>query len=137
VFFSYIFFAVLDVVQSRVVSVLASLPEANSLAPGLGMIKAFVVLAFVLCKFFAFFTAWQLMGLYYARMDNSVPFTLHIFEIILVGGLSLVDLAHISGLLAKVYTSATDIQTHAFCRTAVFGVYLFGSSITLAALSAD
>jgi p-aminobenzoyl-glutamate transporter AbgT len=70
VFFGYIFFGVLDVVQSRVVSVLASLTADNSLAPGIGMIKAFVVLAFVLCKFFVFFPTWQLMG-HYADLEGG------------------------------------------------------------------
>ena len=157
VFFSYIFFAVLDVLQTRVVSVLASLEDGNSLAPGIGMIKGFVVLAFVLCKFFTFFPTWQLMGLYYAPLDDSVPSTLHIFDIILVAGLSVFDLAYISGVIGRVLSyfykpanreddtppTATEkpafqeIETHAFCRDTVVGVYLFGSFVTIACLTAD
>ena len=138
VFFSYIFFAVLDVLQSRVVSVLASLTLDNSLAPGIGFIKAFVVVAFVLCKFFVFFPTWQLMGLYYAPWKMSVPCSLHIFEIILVAGLSVFDLAYISGLVGKISGAKTitaDIEAHASCRSAVLCVYLFGSFITMACVT--
>jgi hypothetical protein len=154
VFFSYIFFAVLDVVQSRVVSVLASLSPGNSLASGIGFIKAFVVLAFVLCKFFVFFPTWQLMGLYYAPQAMSVPSWLHIFEIVLVLALSVFDLAYCSGLLmmfydmtykskalakdATTHTTAqiedhaiAGIEAHAYYRSAVLCVYLLGSFITL------
>ena len=152
VFFSYIFFAVLDVFQSRVVSVLASFKENNSLAPGLKMIKAFVVLAFVLCKLFVFMPAWQLMGRNYTPTDNSVPFILHILEIFVVLGLSAFDLAYISGLVRMIYAAwhktkrlenpesnemdrLKEIQIHASCRNLVFLVYLGGSYICLAAMT--
>lgn len=147
VFFSYIFFAVLDVVQSRVVSVLASLAEGNSLASGIGFIKAFVVLAFVLCKFFVFLPPWQLMGRYYAPSGMSVPFWLHLFEIILVVGLSLCDLAYSFGLVRmisdKFYKEAAElekkaiaeIEAHASSRAVVSCLYIFGSFITMACMT--
>jgi len=162
VFFSYIFFAVLDVLQSRVMSVLASLKEASSLTAGIGTIKAFVVLAFVLCKFFVFFPTWQLMGHYYAPPDDSVPSYLHIFEIILVLGLSVADLFYSLGILRMIhdmvrgaYTiglsnpnnitraeladlkipAIEEIETYASCRAGVLCIYLFGSFITLACIT--
>jgi hypothetical protein len=52
IFFSTIFFAVLDIMQSRVSSVLASFKQENSLSNAIGTIKIFVVLAFTLAKLF-------------------------------------------------------------------------------------
>jgi len=98
IFFSSIFFAVLDIIQSRVASVLASFQQANSVSMtnAIGMIKGFVVLAFILAKLFVFVPAYQVTVVYYTKTDD-LSFYLVVPQLIVLIALSGVDLVYIAG----------------------------------------
>ena len=76
IFFSSVFFALLDIFQTRVMSVLASLTQSGhmSVRTPVGMVK-FFVLAFILCKLLVLVPAWQLLFKYYTP-DGSVSYFL-------------------------------------------------------------
>ena len=96
IFFSSIFFAVLDVFQSRVSSVLASFTEENSIKTAIGEIKTFVVLAFILAKLFVFVPAFQLTVVYYTKTDH-LEFGLVLTQLLVLAVLSVLDLFYIVG----------------------------------------
>lgn len=96
IFFSSIFFAVLDVFQSRVSSVLASFTQENSIKTGIGEIKTFVVLAFILAKLFVFVPAFQLTVVYYTKTDH-LEFGLVLTQLLVLSVLSALDLFYIVG----------------------------------------
>ena len=96
IFFSSIFFAVLDVFQSRVSSVLASFTHENSIKTGIGEIKTFVVLAFILAKLFVFVPAFQLTVVYYTKTAN-LEFGLVLTQLLVLSVLSALDLFYIVG----------------------------------------
>lgn len=98
IFFSAIFFAVLDIIQSRVASVLASFQQENSVSMtnAIGTIKGFVVLAFILAKLFVFAPAYQVTIVYYTKRDD-LSFGLVLAQLIVLIALSVVDLVYIAG----------------------------------------
>ena len=96
IFFSGIFFAVLDIFQSRVSSVLASFSEENSIKTGIGEIKTFVVLAFILAKLFVFLPAYQLTVQYYTK-TGELEFALVLTQLLVLAVLSALDLFYIVG----------------------------------------
>jgi len=116
VFFSFIFYATLDVFQTRTTAVLLSLQDpAPAPAPAetadataqpapdalpaacsknLAFVKIFVVLAFVLCKCFALVPALVLLQKQYnERMFQQATLAVHY---VVLGGFALADLAHIT-----------------------------------------
>ena len=143
-FFSSIFFAVLDVFQTRVTSVLASLTQTDqmSVSTPLGMVKGFVVLAFILCKLLVCVPSWQLLLKYYALSD-SVSYYLVVWQIVLFGFASAVDLMYILDFynpasskseaeLAKAYPhTRSPEKMHVLGRQLSLGFYLVASSITV------
>jgi hypothetical protein len=98
IFFSSIFFAVLDIIQSRVASVLASFQQANSVSMtnAIGTIKGFVVLAFILAKLFVFAPAYQVTIVYYTKRDD-LAFYLVLAQLVVLIFLSVVDVLYIAG----------------------------------------
>lgn len=125
IFFSTIFFAVLDIIQSRVASVLASFQQENSVDNAIGTIKIFVVLAFTLAKFFVFIPAYQLTVRYYTKTDD-LAFWLVVPQLVAFIALSVFDLAYIAGY--KFFTTDTnrnDVQSRMVnLRQFLFWVYL-------------
>ena len=86
----------LDIFQSRVSSVLASFSEENSIKTGIGEIKTFVVLAFILAKFFVFLPAYQLTVQYYTK-NGELEFALVLTQLLVLAVLSALDLFYIVG----------------------------------------
>lgn len=147
-FFSSIFLAVLDVFQTRVMSVLASLTQTDQMSVNkpLGMVKSFVVLAFILCKLLVCVPAWQLLLKYYAP-DQSKSYYLVVWQIVLFGFASAVDLLYILDFfnppLSPTQTtpptstnkSDPDARTpeklHVLGRQLSLGFYLIASSATV------
>jgi len=125
IFFSTIFFAVLDIIQSRVASVLASFHQENSVDSAIGTIKIFVVLAFTLAKLFVFMPAYQLTVVYYTKTDD-LAFWLVVPQLVAFIGLSVFDLAYIAGF--KFFTkedNRNDVQSRMVnLRQFLFWVYL-------------
>lgn len=143
IFFSFVFFAVLDIFQTRVTSVLASLTQkdANSAnAPaGFFLVKFFVVLAFILCKLLVVVPAWQLLLAYYAR-DGSASNWLVVWQIVLFAMASVVDLLYISDSYNPATTAtkppagaetSSPEKAHVMYRQFSLGFYLIASSITV------
>lgn len=135
IFFSSIFFAVLDVFQSRVSSVLASFTEENSIKTGIGEIKTFVVLAFILAKLFVFVPAFQLTVVYYTK-TGYLEFGLVLTQLLVLAVLSALDLFYIVGgvgmfipkeKLVEAYLEARVVDV----RQLLFFVYLGYLTITL------
>jgi hypothetical protein len=135
IFFSSIFFAVLDVFQSRVSSVLASFTEENSIKTGIGEIKTFVVLAFILAKLFVFVPAFQLTVVYYTKTDH-LEFGLVLTQLLVLAVLSALDLFYVVGgvgmfipkeKLVGAYLEARVVDV----RQLLFFVYLGYLTITL------
>ena len=96
IFFSSIFFAVLDIMHSRVSSVLASFKGENSIKTRIGEIKTFVILAFILAKFFVFLPAYQLTVQYYTK-TGELEFALVLTQLLVLAVLSALDLFYIVG----------------------------------------
>jgi hypothetical protein len=151
IFFSSIFFAVLDIFQTRVMSVLASLDQTGSAASatasarpapvGFFWVKGFVVLAFILCKLLVIVPAWQLLFKYYA-LDQSQSWWLVVWQIVLFALASTCDLAYIANMFngQPASTEATqDDQVkpsspekmHVFLKQIFVGFYLVTSSATV------
>ncbi len=128
IFFSTIFFAVLDIIQSRVASVLASFQQDNSVSKknAIGTIKAFVVLALFLSKLFVFVPAYQLTVRYYTKNDD-LAFWLVMPQLAVFIALSVVDFVYIVGFqffLEK--ENANEVQSRMVnLRQFLFWVYLF------------
>jgi hypothetical protein len=127
IFFSTIFFAVLDIIQSRVASVLASFQQENSVSMtnAIGTIKGFVVLAFILAKLFVFVPAYQLTVRYYTKTDD-LAFWLVVPQLVAFIFFSFFDLAYITGF--KFFTTdenRKDVQSRMVnLRQFLFWVYL-------------
>ena len=153
IFFSSIFFAVLDIFQTRVMSVLASLTQTGSSVPtgvpappvGFFFVKCFVVLAFILCKLLVIVPAWQLLLKYYA-LDESQSWWLVVWQIVLFALASVCDLAYISDMFNG--TPAPTVETqdaqvkptspekrHVFFKQLIVGFYLVTSSATVFAVA--
>ena len=135
IFFSSIFFAVLDVFQSRVSSVLASFTEENSIKTDIGEIKTFVVLAFILAKLFVFVPVFQLTVVYYTKTDH-LEFGLVLTQLLVLAVLSALDLFYVVGgvgmfipkeKLVGAYLEARVVDV----RQLLFFVYLGYLTITL------
>jgi hypothetical protein len=92
-FFSFIFFATLDVFQTRTTAILLCMQTEPATGLGIGFIKFFVVLAFCLCKCFALLPALVLMHTLYATAWFQQA-TLWIHYVVLFG-LVAADLFHI------------------------------------------
>lgn len=104
IFFSSIFFAVLDIFQMRVMPVLEELSTANceiatedntKVTQYLGYIKVFVVLACILCKLFVFVPTLEMVGRYYVKANDSFSYAMLAFQIALLVSTSFIDLVHI------------------------------------------
>lgn len=119
IFFSSIFVAVLDIMQSRVSSVLASFSDANSKNTPIGQIKIFVVLAFLLAKSFVFIPAYQLTASYYIK-TGTVEFGLVLTQLLAFSVLSVVDLVYIAGLVELTDVLMVEVRQFGFFA------YLFG-----------
>ena len=127
IFFSGIFFAVLDIMQSRVSSVLASFEQENSMSTAIGRVKIFVVLAFNLAKLFVFLPAYQLTVVYYTR-TQEIEFGLVLTQLIVFLALSALDLLYIADVLAyfsKLVKMESDAALFVDLRQLVFFLYLF------------
>ena len=140
IFFSSVFFALLDIFQTRVMSVLASLTQSGhmSVRTPVGMVKFFVVLAFVLCKLLVLVPAWQLLFKYYTP-DGSVSYFLVVWQIVLFAVASAVDLLYVSDFFdsalsegAKVLPDARSPEkSHVMYKQLSLGFYLIASSVTV------
>lgn len=124
IFFSAIFFAVLDIIQSRVASVLASFQQENSVSMtnAIGTIKGFVVLAFILAKLFVFVPAYQVTVVYYTK-TSDLAFYLVVPQLIVLIALSGVDVLYIVGyqfMSEKENTPSRMVNVRQF----LFWVYL-------------
>jgi hypothetical protein len=84
-FFSVIFFAVLDILQTRVMTVLECIEFK--------VIKIFVVLACILCKLFVFVPTIQLLDKFYMKEAGSSSNKVFFYQVILLVSTSLLDLA--------------------------------------------
>jgi len=125
IFFSSIFFAVLDIIQSRVASVLASFQQANSVSMtnAIGTIKGFVVLAFILAKLFVFAPAYQVTIVYYTKRDD-LAFYLVLAQLIVLIALSVVDLVYIAGYQFMLENANKVPSRMVNVRQFLFWVYL-------------
>lgn len=143
-FFSSIFLAVLDVFQTRVMSVLASLTQTDQMRvhTPFGMVKSFVVLAFVLCKLLVCVPSWQLLFKYYAP-EGSVSYYLVVWQTVLFGFTNAVDLLYILDFFNPPQTTTSNDELkpdpdarspekmHVLGRQLSLGFYLIASSITV------
>jgi hypothetical protein len=93
VFFSFIFYATLDVFQTRTTAVLVCLKDEPNSGPTLTFLKVFVVLAFLLCKCFALMPALVLLATLYTNhsfQDTTLP-----VHYVVLFGFGVADLLHI------------------------------------------
>lgn len=132
IFFSAIFFAVLDIFQVRVMPVLEELTaegqtgisteDAHKLSVHFDYIKIFVVLACILCKLFVFVPTLEMVGRYYVTNNpSSFSWSMLAFQIALLVGTSLIDLLHVVWWQDKlVYT---------FFRTLIVWIIIGGSIV--------
>jgi len=123
IFFSSIFFALLDICQALVTSVLSTFHEKHIIFTPIGNVKVFVVLAFLLCKSFVYAPSFQLILLYY--VNSEILRWLILMQIILVLAAALFDLVYIVNLFTE--TMYLNIKKGAFT------LYIF---ISLGLLSA-
>jgi hypothetical protein len=87
-FFSVIFFAVLDILQTRVMTVLECIDFK--------MIKIFVVLACILCKLFVFVPTIQLLEKFYSKEAGTSSNKVFVHQAVLLASTSLLDLVNIA-----------------------------------------
>jgi len=152
IFFSSIFFAVLDIFQTRVMSVLASLDQTASAVSataaarpgpvGFFWVKGFVVISFILCKLLVIVPAWQLLLQYYA-LNYSQSWYLVVWQIVLFALTSVFDLAYIANVFNGTSESGATAtgddhakttspeKWHVFFKQLSLGLYLVTSSITV------
>ena len=93
VFFSFIFYAALDVFQTRTTAVLVCLKDEPNSGPTLAFLKVFVVLAFLLCKCFALMPALVLLATLYTN-HSFQDVTLPVHYVVLFG-FGVADVLHI------------------------------------------
>ena len=118
IFFSSIFFAVLDIIQTRVVSVLASFNSGDSIGTPVGNVKFFVSLAFFLAKLFVYVPTLQIILVYYTKLYESewwLVFCPSLLFLILI----LLEFVYMSGLFAWKESEAWLVSI----RKAFFFVY--------------
>jgi hypothetical protein len=99
IFFSSIFFALLDIIQTRVVSVLASFKSGDSIGTPIGNIKFFVSLAFFLAKLFVYVPTLQIILVYYTKLYESEWWLVFCVSLLFLF-LSLLDVIYMSGMVA-------------------------------------
>jgi hypothetical protein len=101
IFFSSIFFALLDIFLMRVMPVLEDLKAittngfSEKIERHVLYIQIFVVLACILCKLFVFVPTLELVGRYYVKANDSFSYAMLAFQIALLVSTSLIDLVHI------------------------------------------
>ncbi len=89
-FFSFIFYATLNVFQTRTTAVLLCLKTEGASTEALGLVKLFVVLAFSLCKCFVLLPALVLLhSLYTAGLFQHALLSVHY---VVLGGMIVADL---------------------------------------------
>jgi hypothetical protein len=89
-FFSFIFYATLNVFQTRTTAVLLCLKTEGASTEALGLVKLFVVLAFSLCKCFVLLPALVLLhSLYAAGLFQHALLWVHY---VVLGGMIVADL---------------------------------------------
>jgi hypothetical protein len=140
IFFSSVFFAVLDIFQTRVMSVLASLTQSGhmTVSTPVGMVKFFVVLAFILCKLLVLVPAWQLLFKYYTP-DGSVSYFLVVWQVVLFSTASAVDLLYVSDFFDSANSEGAKVlpdtrspeKSHVMYKQLSLGFYLIASSVTV------
>ena len=135
IFFSSIFFAVLDIFQMRVMPVLEDLTVQGGgiktedfpiLSRQLHFIKIFVVLACILCKLFVFVPTLDMVGRYYISDSSSFSWAMLACQIALFAGTGVVDLAHI--ILWEnmvVYSALRTLVVWAIIATSIGATFLF------------
>ena len=132
IFFSSIFFAVLDIFQMRVMPVLEELSTANcgiatedntKVTQYLWYIKVFVVLACILCKLFVFVPTLEMVGRYYTKDTNSFSWAMLAFQIALLVSTSFIDLVHIVWW--------RDKSVYYVARTLIVWIIIVGSLIAI------
>jgi len=123
IFFSSIFFALLDICQALVTSVLSTFDSTHTIFTPIGYVKVFVVLAFLLCKSFVYAPSFQLILLYYVRTD--ILRWLIFMQIIVVLAAAVFDLVYIVNLFTE--------TTYLNIKKGAFTLYIF---ISLGLLSA-
>ena len=106
IFFSSIFFALLDIFQMRVMPVLedlhgitqngSTLDDSKQLTQHVLYIQIFVVLACILCKLFVYVPTLELVGYYYIGKVDSFSGIMLVIQILLLGLTSVIDLIHIT-----------------------------------------
>ena len=102
IFFSSIFLAVLDIIQTRVVSVLASFKLGDSIWTPIGKIKFFVSLAFFLAKLFVYVPTLQIIFVYYTKLYER-EWWLVLCVSLLLAAVSVLELIYMSG-----FSTSTD-----------------------------
>jgi hypothetical protein len=132
IFFSSIFFAVLDIFQMRVMPVLEELSieqcnvsdtDTTKVTQYLWYIKVFVVLACILCKLFVFVPTLELVGRYYVKANDSFSYAMLAFQIALLVSTSLIDLVHIVWW--------RDKSVYYVARTLIVWIIIVGSLIAI------
>ena len=135
IFFSSIFFAVLDIFQMRVMPVLEDLTVLGDgiktedfpiFSRQLHVIKIFVVLACILCKLFVFVPTLDMVGRYYISNSSSFSWAMLACQIALFAGTAVVDLGHI--ILWEntvVYSSLRTFVVWAIIATSIGATFLF------------
>jgi hypothetical protein len=119
IFFSGIFFALLDIIETRVVTVLASLDTALDIKHPIGKIKFFVVLALFLAKLFVYVPTLQLTLVYYTKSEE-IEWWLVVCPSLLFFFTCVLDFVYVSGLIAAQNTESWVV----FIRKSLFFVYV-------------
>ena len=128
VFFSFIFYATLDVFQARATAVLLCVctPETDELkakhTQELQVVKFFVVLAFFLCKCFVLLPALVLLQTQYSQTAFQSA-TLAAHYVVLVG-FAIADFLHIS------FTSVLHTDLIKLLAMFVYTVFIFSASFS-------
>ena len=132
IFFSSIFFALLDIFQMRVMPVLEDLEGITQIGStkednddkinrNVLYIQIFVVLACILCRLFVYVPTLELVGRYYIGGNlSSFSGIMLIIQIIFLALTSAVDLIHIAFIQNKlVYTIARTIIVYAVIAASI------------------
>ncbi len=135
IFFSSIFFALLDIFQMRVMPVLedleiiktptqndSTLDEDKKINRHVLYIQIFVVLACILCKLFVYVPTLELVGRYYiGGKTSSFSGIMLIFQICFLISTTAVDLIHIALYQHKLF--------YTICRTVIVYVFIVASLV--------